>query len=49
MNDGISIVIPTYNRCALLRRAIDSCLLQSYKNYEIIISDNASTDSTSEL
>jgi glycosyltransferase involved in cell wall biosynthesis len=42
----VSIGLPTFNRADLLGRAIDSLLAQSYRNIEIVISDNASTDAT---
>lgn len=42
----VSILIPTYNRAALLKRAIESALMQKYENIEVIISDNYSTDAT---
>lgn len=45
----ISVLIPTYNRKELLKRAIESVRLQDYKNIEIYVSDNASTDGTSEI
>ena len=45
-NDLISIIIPTYNRCKDLSNAITSVLNQTYKNWEIIIIDNYSTDET---
>lgn len=41
-----SVVIPTYNRLSDLRRAIDSVLRQPYGNFEIVVSDNQSTDGT---
>ena len=44
--DMVSIVIPVYNREKFIRQAIESCLLQTYKNLEIIIYDNLSTDNT---
>jgi glycosyltransferase involved in cell wall biosynthesis len=44
--DMVSIVIPVYNREKFIRYAIESCLLQTYKNLEIIIYDNLSTDNT---
>ena len=40
----VSIGIPTYNRPVLLRRAINCVLNQTYKNLEITVSDNCSTD-----
>jgi len=45
----ITIGIPTYNRAALLVRAIHSARAQTYTNLEIIISDNASSDETEGL
>jgi len=42
-NELISIVIPTHNRPEMLIRAIDSIVKQTYKNWEIIIVDDAST------
>ena len=45
----ISIVIPTYNRCELLKRAINSVLDQTINVKEIIIVDNGSTDNTYEM
>jgi glycosyltransferase involved in cell wall biosynthesis len=44
-----SIVIPTYNRAKLLGEALQSALAQSFSNYEVIVRDNASTDSTMDL
>jgi glycosyltransferase involved in cell wall biosynthesis len=45
----ISIMIPTYNRAHYLVDAVESVLAQDYPNFEIIISDNASTDGTREV
>jgi len=45
-----SIILPTYNRAELfLKRAIDSVVRQSYKDWELIIVDNNSTDNTKDL
>lgn len=45
----VSVVIPTFNRAGTIRRAIDSALEQTYSNIEVVISDNASTDGSSEI
>ena len=45
----ISVIIPTFNRLDLLKRAIDSVLNQSIKPYDIIVVDDGSTDDTSEM
>ncbi|HOS82944.1 MAG TPA: glycosyltransferase [Methanolinea sp.] len=45
----VSIIIPTYNRASFLIRAIESIFDQTYKNYEIIIIDDGSTDSTKDI
>ena len=45
----ISVVIPTYNRCVLLKRAISSVLNQTIRSKKIIVVDNGSTDKTYEM
>lgn len=45
----VSIGIPTYNREALIARAIGSALGQDYPNIEVLVSDNASTDGTAAI
>lgn len=42
----VSIIITTHNRGDILKRAINSAINQSYKNIEIIIVDDGSTDNT---
>jgi glycosyltransferase involved in cell wall biosynthesis len=46
---GISIGLPVYNGEKFLRKKIESMISQTYQNFELIISDNASTDSTQEI
>ena len=48
-NPLVSVIIPTYNREWSLNRAIDSVLAQDYKNFELIVVDDGSTDATPEL
>jgi GT2 family glycosyltransferase len=45
-NALITVVIPTYQRSSLLRRAILSALKQSYANIVVLVCDNASNDDT---
>ena len=45
----ISAIICTHNRDRYLAKAIDSLLVQTCENYEILIIDNASTDRTAEV
>lgn len=44
----VSIILPTYNRLNLLKKALKSVINQTYKNVEILIGDNCSTDGTEE-
>ncbi|WP_337866667.1 glycosyltransferase family 2 protein [Ignavibacterium sp.] len=44
-----SVIIPTYNRSDLLIETINSVLNQSFKDYEIIVVNDGSTDNTKEV
>ena len=45
----VSVCIPTYNRSDYLQYAINSVLAQSYRDFELIVCDDGSTDDTSEV
>ncbi len=45
----ISVVIPTFNREKLIRRALNSVISQTEKDLDIIVIDNNSTDNTQEI
>lgn len=49
MDPLVSIIIPTFNRENYVSRAIDSILSQTFKDFEIIIIDDGSTDGTKKL
>lgn len=45
----ISVIIPTHNRSDVIGRAIESVLNQTYKDVEIVIASDGSTDNTEEV
>ena len=45
----LSIIIPLYNKQAVIARTIESILSQSYINWELIIVDDGSTDGSDEV
>jgi len=45
----ISVVIPTYNRAHLLKRALQSVFDQRYSKWEVIVIDNSSVDNTDDI
>jgi glycosyltransferase involved in cell wall biosynthesis len=49
LDPKVSVVIPTYNRPQLLKRAVKGALEQTYKNLEIIIVDDSPTDASTEM
>jgi glycosyltransferase involved in cell wall biosynthesis len=48
MTTTVSVIIPTFNRAHLINRAIQSVLSQTYRDFELIIIDDASNDGTEE-
>lgn len=46
MNDTITVIIPTYNKADFISQTIESVLQQTYKNFEIVIIDDCSSDNT---
>lgn len=46
---AISVVVPTYNYAHLLKEALESVFAQSFKDYEVIVVDDGSTDNTEEV
>ncbi|MBY0280559.1 MAG: glycosyltransferase [Alphaproteobacteria bacterium] len=49
MSELISVILPTYNRAADLKKAIDSVLIQTYPYFELIVVDDGSSDGTSKV
>lgn len=43
-NPKVSVIVPNYNHSSFLKERIDSILLQTYQNFELIILDDCSTD-----
>lgn len=48
MKPMVSVIIPTYNRAALVQRAIESVLAQSHEAVEVIVVDDGSNDGSAE-
>ena len=49
MNELVSIITPSYNTSRFIGKTIESVLSQTYKNWEMIIVDDCSTDNTDEV
>ena len=48
MEKKVSIILPAYNCQETIENAIESVISQDYKNWELIIIDDGSTDNTKE-
>lgn len=48
-NATVSVIVPVYNVEQYLRRCVDTLLVQTYKNIEIILVDDGATDSSGEI
>ena len=46
---AVSVLIPTFQRRELLRRAVGSVVAQTYRDFEVIVIDDGSTDGTGEM
>ena len=49
MNPLISVLIPSYNYGRFIEQSVDSVLAQTYENFEVIVTDNRSTDATMQM
>ena len=49
MNDTVSIIMPSYNTAQFLLQSVQSVVAQTYKDWELIIVDDCSTDNTDEV
>ncbi len=49
MNETVSIIMPSYNTAEYIPQTIDSVLAQTYRDWELIIVDDCSTDNTDEV
>jgi len=45
----VTVILPTWNRVNWLRRSVESVLGQTFKDFELVVVDDGSTDSTSEF
>jgi glycosyltransferase involved in cell wall biosynthesis len=45
----VTVIIPTYNRAHCIARAIESAILQTHRDIEVIVVDDGSTDETAAL
>ena len=49
MDDKITVIVPVYNVESYLRKCLDSIIAQTYKNIEIVVVNDGSTDASGEI
>lgn len=49
MSPQVSVILPTYNRAQLLKEALDSLEKQTFKDFEVLVIDDGSTDATNDI
>lgn len=49
MSPTVSVVVPIYNQAPFIRETVDSALSQDFEDFELLLSDDGSTDATPEI
>ena len=45
----VTVILPTWNRADWLQKSIESVLVQTFRDFELVVVDDFSTDSTAEI